>query len=203
MSEDKPNAPVVDAPAPNEVEHYGLLAEFEDVDTLLHAARNVRNAGYTQWDCFTPFPVHGLNQAMGLRHTRLPWIVLIAGLIGCGTGLVLQLWTMATSVEGLPSIFQGYPFIISGKPYASLPAFIPVTFELTILLAALAAFLGMLLMNKLPMLHHPTLRSERFRRVTNDRFFIAIETQDALFDRERTANLLRELGATHLEDLEQ
>lgn len=182
---------------------YGVMAEFEDVDTLLHAAIGVRKAGYTQWDCMTPFPVHGLNQAMGIRPTILPLLVLVGGVSGCIAGLVLQFWTMATTVEGLPSWLQGYKYIISGKPYASLPAFIPVTFELTILLAALAAFFGMLILNLLPMLHHPTLKSERFRRVTNDRFFIVIEAEDPVFDHDKTAALLESLGGSGIEKLEK
>jgi hypothetical protein len=180
---------------------YGLLAEFEDVDTLLHAAAGVRRRGFTQWDCYTPFPVHGLNRAMGLRPTVLPFIVLAAGLIGAVTGLGLQLYTMATTIDGLPSWAQGYKFIIGGKPFASVPAFIPVMFELTVLFAAGAAFVGMLLLNGLPRLHHPVLTSARFRRATDDRFFIAVEASDPVFEGEKTADLLRELGAVNVEEL--
>ena len=180
---------------------YGLLAEFEDVDTLLHAARGVRRAGYTQWDCFTPFPVHGLNQAMGLRPTILPLIVMIMGIKGCLLGFGLQLYTMATTIAGLPAWLQGYEFIVSGKPFASLPAYVIIAFELTILLSAITAFVGMLLLNQLPRLHHPAFHSERFRRVTTDRFFIALEADDAMYDDEASAELLREMGATDVERL--
>lgn len=180
---------------------FGLLAEFEDVDSVLHAARNVRKAGFTRWDVFTPFPVHGMNQAMGLRPTILPIIVLLAGAVGAATGIGLQLYTMATNIEVLPTYLQGYPFVISGKPFESIPAFIPVTFELTVLLAALAAFIGMLLLNRLPRLYHPAFRSARFRRVTTDRFFIAIEVDDPIYEQGRTESLLRDLGAADVEQL--
>jgi hypothetical protein len=181
---------------------FGMLAEFENVDALLKAANGVRFAGYTRWDCFTPFPVHGLNKAMGLRPTRLPLLVLGAGITGALAGIVLQLYTMATTFEGLPSFAQGYKFIISGKPFASGPAFIPVTFELTILLAALTAFGAMMLMNGLPRLYHPMFKSERFRRVTTDRFFVAVDARDPLYDADQTRALFESLGATHVEELE-
>jgi len=179
-----------------------LLAEFDNVDALMKAANGVRFAGYTRWDCYTPFPVHGLNKAMGMRPTRLPLLVLGAGITGALAGIGLQLYTMATTFEGLPTFAQGYKFIISGKPYASGPAFIPVTFELTILLAAMTAFVGMLLMNGLPRLYNPLHKSERFRRVTNDRFFVAIQSRDPLYDRDATRSLLESLGAVSVEQLE-
>ncbi len=181
---------------------YGLLAEFDNVDTLLHGARGVRDKGFTRWDCFTPFPVHGLNGAMGLRPTVLPYIVLAAGIGGAIGGLFLQLYTMATTIPGLPSWAQGYPYLIGGKPYASIPAFIPVTFETTVLAAAVTAFIGMLLLNGLPRLHHPLFKSARFARVTDDRFFIAIEADDPMYAGQKTIELLGELGATHVEELE-
>jgi hypothetical protein len=165
---------------------YGLLAEFDNVDDVVAAAGKVRQAGYTRWDVHTPFPIHGLDDAMGLRATRLPWIVFAAGLIGAGLALLLQWWTNAVN----------YRFIISGKPYFSLPANIPVTFELTVLVAALAAFFGMLGRNKLPQLHHPLLANARFRRATTDRFFIVVECEDPRFDPQQTRRLLASLGAT-------
>lgn len=198
MAHSKQDKPTDTTPRP-----YGLLAEFENVDSLLHAARGVRRAGFGAWDCFTPFPVHGLNRAMGLRPTTLPFIVLLAGMTGALVGIGLQLYINATQFEFLPSFLQGYPLVFSGKPYASGPAFIPVIFELTILLAAFGAFGGMLLLNRLPRLHHPIFKSERFRRVTNDRFFIAIEATDPLYDRDETRRLLSELGATQVENLDE
>jgi len=189
--------------ATNDAKPFGLLAEFDSVDKLMKAANGVRYAGYTRWDCYTPFPVHGLNQAMGMRHTRLPLLVLAGGITGCVAGIGLQLYTMATTFEGLPTFAQGYKFIISGKPYASGPAYIPVTFELTILLAALTAFGAMLLMNGLPRLYNPLQKSERFRRVTNDRFFVGISARDPLYDADQTRALLESLGATTVEEIEE
>jgi hypothetical protein len=171
---------------------YGLLAEFETPGQLVHAADAVREQGYQNWDCYSPFPVHGLDRAMGLRDTRLPWVVLGGGLTGAATAILMQWWMNAVD----------YPLIISGKPLFSLPANIPVAFELTILFSALSAFFAMFVFNGLPRLYHPAFRSERFRQVTNNRFFITIEAADPNFDIERTRSLLRSLGSSHVEWLE-
>jgi hypothetical protein len=170
---------------------YGLLIEFDSVDALIHAAARVRDAGYTKWDVYTPFPVHGLDQAMGIPRTRLPLIVFAAGLSGALGGLLLQWWTNAVD----------YPFVISGKPLFSLPANIPIIFELTILLAAFGAFFGMLALNGLPALYHSLFRSRRFTRVTTDRFFICIEAADPKYDPRQTRSLLASLGG-EVEELE-
>jgi len=171
---------------------FGLLAEFDSPSRLFEAAQAVRDAGYTRWDCHSPFPIHGLDRAMGLRQSRLPWIVLGAGMTGTAASLLLQWWTNAVD----------YPIVIGGKPLFSLPADIPVTFELTVLFAAVACFAAMFVFNDLPRFFHPAFRSPRFRRVTADRFFITIEARDPLFDPRATAELLRSLGCTHLEGLE-
>ena len=173
-------------------ERYGLLAEFATPAELMRAAVGVRDAGYTRWDCHTPFPVHGLDRAMGLPDTRLPWLVLGGGIAGAGLGLWLQWWTNA----------HDYPLLVSGKPLWSIPANIPVMFELTILLAALSAVAALFLFNRLPRFYHPVFQSERFRRATNDRFFVAIEAADPRFDPQRTERLLRDLGSAHVEWLE-
>jgi hypothetical protein len=171
---------------------WGLMGEFASPEELKHAAHEIREAGYTRWDCHSPFPVHGLDDAMGIRPTRLPWFVLLGGIAGCGGGILLQWWTNAIN----------YPFVISDKPFFSLPANIPVAFELTILLASLTAFGGMLLTNGLPKLYHPLFTNARFRGVTTDRFFIAIEAQDPRFDVEKTEQLLHHAGATRVEWVE-
>ena len=171
----------------------GLLAEFQDVDSVLHAARHVRDAGFFRWDVHTPFPVHGMDEAMGIRPTILPWLVLGAGLTGAATGLALQWFTNAFD----------YPFLVSGKPFMSMPAWIPVTFELTVLFAALAAVFGMLLLNQLPHLYNPLFKNERFRRVTDDRFFIVLDAADPKFDPENAEQMLRDLGATAVEWIEE
>jgi mono/diheme cytochrome c family protein len=179
-----------------------LLAEFDSSAALVAAAKQVRDAGYTRWDTHSPFPIHGIDQAMGIRPTRLPWVVLACGVLGCAAGLVLQWWTNATGpldFGGLPTFLQGYDFLISGKPRFSLPANIPVIFEVTVLLAALATFIGMLAMNNLPWHHNRLFSLTRFKRVTVDRFFVCIDAADPKFDETRTTALLAALGAHAVE----
>jgi len=170
---------------------WGLLAEFTDAAELIEAARKVRDAGYTRWDSFAPFAVHGLDTAMGIHKTVLPRLVLLGGAAGCLSGILLQWWTNAVD----------YPFLISGKPLFGWPAAVPIAFELTILFAAFAALFGMLGLNGLPRLHHPLFTSERFRRVTTDRFFIAIEADDPRFDSGETRRFLTQLGAAVVEEV--
>jgi len=170
-------------------EHYGVLAEFSSPRDVLHAAERVRDAGYTRWDVHSPFPIHGTARAMGLRASRLPLIVLVCGLGGAVCALLLQWWTSTVD----------YPLVISGKPYFSWQAYVPITFELGVLGGALGAVVGMLALNQLPMLFHPLFGSKRFERVTDDGFFISIESWDPRFDVKRTPELLRGLGASHVE----
>jgi hypothetical protein len=172
--------------------HYGILAEFATPADLYHACERVRDAGFTRWDAHTPFPVHGLAAAMGLRRSPLPWIVLGMGLMGAALGFVLQWWVHASA----------YPLVISGKPYFSWPAYVPITFELGVLFGALGAVLGMLGLNQLPMHHHPLFRSKVFERVTDDAFFISIEAWDPRFDPSATRKLLESMGARSVELLE-
>ncbi|MCA9007967.1 MAG: DUF3341 domain-containing protein, partial [Planctomycetaceae bacterium] len=141
----------------------GLLAEFDDPHALIEASKKVRDAGYSKWDTHTPFPVHGIDEAMGIKWTILPWIVACCGLTGGTIAVGMQYWMNAVD----------YPFLISGKPLFSIPACIPITFELSVLLSAFGAFLGMLGLNQLPKLYNPMFKSQAFRRVTNDRFFIS------------------------------
>ncbi len=168
----------------------GVMAEFDNVDDVYAAAEKVRDAGYTRWDVHSPFPIHGIEKAMAIRPTILPWICLFGGLAGLFGGLFLTLWTMATEIEQL-GVFSGYTYLISGKPLASIPQFIPVIFETTILVAAFSAGLGMLVLNALPMLYNPLLKSRRFRRVTDDRFFVVIDATDPVFDEQKTPDLLQ------------
>jgi len=162
---------------------FGLVAEFDDVGSVTRAARAVRDAGYERFDVYSPFPIHGIERAMGLRPTHLPWIVLALGLCGTSVALLLQWWTNAVD----------YPFRISGKPLFGIPANIPITFELTVLFAAFAAFFGMLVLNRLPEHHHALFELERFARASDDGFFLAIEAGDARFDAASTRNLLQSL----------
>ncbi|MCC6546614.1 DUF3341 domain-containing protein [Candidatus Sumerlaeota bacterium] len=171
---------------------FGYLAEFDTPDDLLEAAKSVRDAGYRCWDSYTPFPVHGLDDAMGIQRTILPWIVTISGFTGCVVALVMQWWMNA----------RDFPYLISGKPLWSIPANIPIVFELTVLFSALAAVFGMFELNKLPRLHHPLFSSERFRRATTDRMFVVIEAEDPLFDEVRTRHLLESLQPLALERIE-
>lgn len=181
---------------------YGLIAEFETPGQLLEAAEKVRKAGYRWWDCCTPFPVHGLDGAMGIKPTILPIMVFFAGLTGTFAAFALQAFTNAADFSIWALVWvTGYPYLISGKPLISLPAFIPVIFEVTILLAALTAVFGMFTMNGLPRLHHPLFNSNRFRRVTDDRFFVVIEARDPKYFRSRTETFLESLGATAVEEV--
>jgi len=174
-------------------ELWGILAEFQTVDLLLAAAEQVRDAGFKHWDAHAPFPVHGLNDAMGIRQTRLPLLVLGGGLTGGSLALLMQWWMNAVN----------YKYLISGKPFFSVPANIPIVFELTVLFAALSAFGGMLAFNNLPRFHHPLFRSERFRRTTQDRFFISIEARDPKFKAGPVREFLECLGSTHIELVEE
>jgi len=182
---------------------YGLMAEFETPGAILSAAKKVNEAGYKWWDCCVPFPVHGLDKAMGVRPTILPWIVLGAGITGAILGALLQWYTNAETIElwSGPITVTGYAFLVSGKPFASIPTWIPVMFELTILLAAISCVVFMFVLNKLPQFYHPCFNVKRFARVTDDRFFIVIEARDPNFYQEKTAEMLTSLGATAVEEV--
>ncbi|MDG2030737.1 MAG: DUF3341 domain-containing protein [Phycisphaerales bacterium] len=182
---------------------YGLIAEFETPGQVVKAAEQVRDAGFKWWDCCTPFPVHGLDKAMGIRPTILPIAVFFAGLTGTIAAFVLQSFTNASDFSVWALVWvTGYPFMISGKPFLSVPAFIPVMFELTILFAALGTFSMMFGFNGLPRLHHPLFRSKRFRRVTDDRFFVVIEARDPRFFQSRTQAFLETLEPISIEAVE-
>jgi len=175
---------------------YGVIGEFDNVDDIIGAANAVREAGYKKTDVHSPFPVHGIDDALGIKPTILPWIVLCMGLGGMTTGLLLTTYTMADwlPIPGfLPENLEGYKFLISGKPYNSLAGFIPVIFELTIMFSAYTAVFAMFLLNKLPLMSNPLLKSKRFRRATDDRFFIAIEAKDAQFDAKQSAEFVKNL----------
>ena len=180
---------------------YGLVGEFDNVDSVIHAAKHVRDAGYKRFDVHSPFPIHGIDEAIGIRPTMLPWIVFLCGLTGTVTAFILTHFTMGVTpdIEAMPEALKGYQYFIAGKPFFATPAYIPPIFELTILFASFGAVFGMFIMNKLPLLAHPLLRHERFSRVTTDRFVVAIEARDAKFDEQRTADLLREAGALSVE----
>jgi len=172
---------------------YGLVAEFESPSALVAAARSAREAGYRSMDAYSPFPIHELTHALELPKTKLPLLVLAGGVAGCATALLMQ-WFSAV---------VHYPLNVAGKPLASWPSFIPITFEVTILFAAFAAVLGMIAMNGLPMPYHPIFNAPRFALASRDRFFLAIEAKDPLFDLEKTARFLETLGATVVSEVEE
>ncbi len=187
---------------------FGVTGTFDDVTAAVRAARAVREAGYTRFDVYSPFPIHGIDNAMGIRPTILPWIVLICGITGCLTGLGLTIYTMAPPPPefAIPSPWgpiPGYPLLISGKPLLSLPAFIPILFELTILFSAFGAVFGMLLLNRLPMLYRPLFRQNGFKRVTQDRIVIAIEAIDPKFDEKQATALLSAQGAADVQTVDE
>ena len=171
---------------------YGLLAEFEDPTSLVAATQQAHEQGYRCMDAYSPFPIEELHHALGMRHTRLPLIVLIGGLIGCIGGFSLQYWVSAVA----------YPVNVGGKPYFSWPAFIPVTFETTILCAALSAVLGMLALNGLPQPYHPVFNVPRFALASRNRFFLCIESRDPKFNVETTRAFLQSLGAREVTTVE-
>jgi hypothetical protein len=162
---------------------YGLMAEFDDPNALVAATTRAYREGYRRMDAYSPFPIEELHDALGGGHTRLPLIVLIGGILGCVGGYALQYWTAAVA----------YPINVGGRPYHSWPAFIPVTFECTILAAALSAVLGMVALNGLPMPYHPVFNVPRFALASRNRFFLCIEARDPKFDVERTRRFLETL----------
>lgn len=178
----------------------GLLAQFDDPDSLLSACNNAREAGFKKMDAFTPFPVHGIDPALGIKRSFLPFIVLSIALGAVVVGLGMQWYT--NSADWSP-VFPGYAFKISGKPYFSLPANIPVTFEVIVLSSAFATFFGMWIINRLPRLSNPLHRVSRFKRVTNDKFFLMLEAKDDLFKRSDAEAKLNEWGAVAIEEVNQ
>jgi hypothetical protein len=170
---------------------YGLVAEFDDPAALLRAAEAERQAGYRRADAYSPFPVEGLAEALGFRRTGIPRLVFLGGLAGCVGGFAMQYYAAVIS----------YPINVGGRPLNSWPAFLPVTFELTILVAALVAVLGMLALNGLPMPYHPLFHVPRFALATRDRFFLCIEAADPKFDPEGTRRFLEGLSPREVSEV--
>lgn len=169
---------------------HGMAAEFGSAKELYHAAEKMRDAGYRYWDVFSPFPIHGMDEAMGLKRSLLSKFVFVGGITGT---------TIACLLTFYPSTIE-YPLIVAGKPvnFFTIPAFFPIMFELTILLSAFTATFGMLIMNGLPRWHHPMFNWDRFKKVTEDGFFLAIEARDPKFSENSARDMLEKLGGTNI-----
>lgn len=170
---------------------YGMVARFADGESLLKAAHQVREAGYTMTDGFSPIPVHGLTEALGIRKSRLTALIFFSGLTGAVGALAFQSWVS----------IQAYPHIVSGRPLFSWPSFVPVIFEGTVLLSAFAAVFGMLIRNRLPQPHHPVFETPEFERATTDGFFLAIEARDPNYNPAATRDLLQKAGASKVTEV--
>jgi hypothetical protein len=172
---------------------YGLGAEFSSAAALLEAAKKIYAHGFKKWDVYSPFPIHGMDHAMGFKRSRVSLFSLIGGFTGLTTGFVLIYYTSALN----------YPLIVQGKPYFSLEPSLPIFFELTILLTAFGTILGLLLLTLLPRLHHPVFNWDRFQRATDDGFFLVLEVADPKFDPAASRQLLQGMGGTHITEIYQ
>ncbi|NBC64785.1 MAG: DUF3341 domain-containing protein [Bacteroidetes bacterium] len=170
---------------------YGILAEFRNPRELTDASKTIVESGYRNFDTFSPFPIHGIDKAMNLNKSKLGWIVAGHGLLGLLGGLALIYFTMVVD----------YPMNISGKSLVNVPAWIPVLFELTVLLSAFGAVFGMFFLNGLPKFNHPLFDSENFKKATDDGFFVCIESNDPQFEEEKVSKFLKDAGATNIETI--
>lgn len=188
---------------------HGYLAEFESAKDLYHAAEKVRDQGFQRWDCHSPFPIHGLDDAMGVRRSKLPYFVFFGGLTGITTAFVMQTLTQTNFWKSigfgfLQTIAETYPTVVQAKPTDiwTLPAYFPVMFELTILFSAFTVLFGLLAFIGLPRLNHPLFTSKRFEKFSDDTFFVSIEARDPKFSQEGTKSFLEQIGAKHIELVE-
>jgi len=171
---------------------YGIMAEFDSPSDLVAAARRTHSAGYRRINGYSPYPIEELDEAIGFTRTSLPLIVLIGGILGGLGGFFMQYWMEVID----------YPLNVGGKPYNSWPAFVPITFECTVLVAAFAAVLGMLVLNKLPQPYHPVFNAPNFALATRDKFFLVIEANDPSFRHDETMEFMRTLQAVSVNDVE-
>jgi hypothetical protein len=188
---------------------HGYIAEFTSAKELYHAAEHVRDEGYQRWDCHSPFPIHGLDGAMGIQRSKLPWFVFCGGVTGMSVAFVMETLTQTTfwkdiGLGFLQTIAETYPTVVQAKPTHiwTLPAYFPVMFELTILFSAFTTLFGLLAMIGLPRLNHPLFSSKLFAKFSDDGFFVSIEARDAKFSQEGTKALLDKLGAKTVELVE-
>jgi len=172
---------------------YGMMAEFVNTSSVLQAAEQVRDAGFRKWDVFTPFPIHGMDKAMGMKNSKVGWFSFLGGVTGYTSGMLMIWWMNAVD----------YRVLIGGKPMFSPFGAFPPSYELTILLGAFGAIGGMLFLNRLPRLHHPLLKNKRFGGATHDKFYIVIETTDPKYSESETRKLLEAAGSKHIEMVEE
>ena len=172
--------------------HYGIIAEFDTPAEAMHAAEQVRDAGFRRWDVYTPYPVHGMDKAMGLKNSKVGWFSFLGGVTGYASGMLLIWYTNAVD----------YPVLIGGKPMFSPFGAFPPSYELTILLGSFGSLFGMLFLNRLPRLHHPLLKHRRFALATHDKFFVVIETTDPKYSDIETRKLLEHAGSKRIEMVE-
>lgn len=172
---------------------YGVLAEFTTPADVYHAAQKVRDQGFTRWDAYSPFPIHGMEEAMGIKRTILPVIMAVGAFSGTFLALLMQWWMGAID----------YPTVVQGKPHGAWEPWVPITFEISILLGSFTVLIAMLMLNGLPRWHHPLFASDRFLRVSQDRFAIAIEAADPKFNPHEARRLLESAGASHVELIEE
>jgi len=172
---------------------HGIMAEFDTATQVVDAARRVREAGYVKTDAFSPFPIHEMDEALGIKRSILPYLIFAGGITGLLSGLALEYFV---------HVFD-FPIIVGGRPHFSLPAFIPPMFELTILFAAFVAVFGMLFLNKLPSPYHPVFNVPRFALASREKFFLLIESTDELYDYEKTREFMGTLGAQEVFDVEE
>jgi hypothetical protein len=172
---------------------HGLGAEFPSAGALLHAAQKIQSLGFRKWDVYSPFPIHGMDQAMSFKRSKVSLFSLLGGFTGLTTAFVLIYYTSAIN----------YPLIVQGKPYFALEPSLPIFFELTILLTAFGTILGLLLLTLMPRLHHPVFNWERFKKVSDDGFFLVLESTDPRFDAEASRKLLQEMGGDHVSEIYQ
>jgi hypothetical protein len=177
--------------AAKNTDHEMILAEFENPAQLLEAAQKMRDAGYRKFDCHSPFPIHGMDEAMGLKRSPLGWIVGTVAFFALAAGVALEGWTAAID----------YPLVISGKPYFSYQAYGPVAFAIMVLCSAFAALFGMMVLNKLPMLYHKIFDSDKAAKINNDGFVVSVMASDPKFDAKKTADFLQSIGGQNLEVL--
>jgi len=183
---------------------YGAIGEFDEPDELVEAGRKIREMGYTKIDAMSPFPVHGIDDAIGVPPSKLGWIVIFFSLTGTLTALLLQWYEGAAGLNSLLLRFglSGYPLSIGGKPFFDFSYSVPVDFELTVLFTAFATFIGMFAINGLPRLYHPSMNYRNAHRATDDRFLLVIEAEDPKFAPAKSADDLRSVGARDVEVVE-